>query len=193
MRPTSSYDLVLAASGDIDQSLMAELWWASPGNRCPSIDAEPVVCTSTEFSLTPTAFDISDSVCVRMYAAALGPTARSPGDQPGHHRHGSDGPADRLSQPWHGPVPREPGGQHRGRDVRGRDGRLESTVRLRDTVTGHWVAAKVTYSARWLVFTINPVHHLLHDRIYQVVIRPGIRDRAGNALRATTWRFTTHR
>jgi len=65
------------------------------------------------------------------------------------------------------------------------------TIRLRDTVTGHYVTAVVTYNATLRRATLNPSVTLAAHRRYRVVVSTGITDRAGNPLRATSRYFTT--
>jgi len=66
-----------------------------------------------------------------------------------------------------------------------------TTVRLRDTVTGHYVPAVVAYNATLRLATLNPSVTLAANRRYQVVVATGITDRAGNPLHATSWFFRT--
>ena len=66
-----------------------------------------------------------------------------------------------------------------------------STVRLRDTKTGAYSAATVTYSASTKTVTLNPKSTLVGERKYSVIISGGITDVAGNPLATTSWSFTT--
>jgi hypothetical protein len=72
--------------------------------------------------------------------------------------------------------------------VRGVSG---STLRLKNTVTGAWVPAVVTYDAVLRRATLNPSVTLRGLRRYVVVVGTGIKDSAGNPLAATSWTFTT--
>ncbi|MEW6223965.1 MAG: Ig-like domain-containing protein [Chloroflexota bacterium] len=66
-----------------------------------------------------------------------------------------------------------------------------STVRLRDTRTGAYVPAKVTWDAANRRAVLNPSTTLAGRRTYQVVVTSGARDRAGNRAYPTSWKFTT--
>jgi hypothetical protein len=74
--------------------------------------------------------------------------------------------------------------------VRGVSG---TTIRLKDSASGAWVAAVVTYDAVHHRAVLNPSTTLRGLRKYIVVVRSGITDRAGNPLSATSWSFTTRR
>lgn len=66
-----------------------------------------------------------------------------------------------------------------------------TTFRLRDTVTGSYVAATVSYDAATHRAALDPSITLARGRTYQVVVRYGIRDLAGNSIVTTTWSFKT--
>lgn len=66
-----------------------------------------------------------------------------------------------------------------------------TTFRLRDTVTGAYVAATVSYDAATHRAVLDPSAGLARRRTYQVVVRYGIRDIAGNSIVTTTWSFKT--
>ena len=66
-----------------------------------------------------------------------------------------------------------------------------TTLRLKDTATGLFVAATVTYDATLKRATLNPSPTLAALRTYQVVISTGIKDLAGNPLAASSWTFKT--
>ncbi len=66
-----------------------------------------------------------------------------------------------------------------------------TTVRLKDTVTGLFVPATVTYDAAKKKAILNPASTLAGLRTYQVVVSSGIRDLAGNPLPASSWTFKT--
>ena len=67
------------------------------------------------------------------------------------------------------------------------------TVRLRNSVTGKWVAAQVRYAAASHSATIDPVLRMYGDTTYEVVVLRGISDIAGNRLPAAHWSFHTRR
>jgi hypothetical protein len=66
-----------------------------------------------------------------------------------------------------------------------------TTLRLRDTTTGLYIAATVTYDSVNRRAIINPSVTLRRSHGYKVVIRSGITDRAGNPLLGSGWSFTT--
>jgi hypothetical protein len=66
-----------------------------------------------------------------------------------------------------------------------------TTLRLRDSTTGLYVAATVTYDSVNRRAIINPSITLRRSHGYKVVIRAGITDRAGNPLLGSGWGFTT--
>jgi len=68
-----------------------------------------------------------------------------------------------------------------------------STFRLKNTVTGAWVPAVVTYDATRRRATLNPSVTLAGLRRYIVVVSSSIKDSAGNSLAAGSWTFTTRR
>ena len=85
--------------------------------------------------------------------------------------------------------------EHHGH-VRGGDAASTLTttsVSPRDPTTGAILAAVVTYDARTHRATLNPKATLAARHTYRVLLASSIRDRAGNALRATGWNFTTGR
>jgi len=66
-----------------------------------------------------------------------------------------------------------------------------TSVQLRDTVTGLYVAATVRYDAAQHRAALDPTPTLAAGRTYLVILRSSIRDLAGNPLTTTTWSFTT--
>jgi hypothetical protein len=66
-----------------------------------------------------------------------------------------------------------------------------SSVQLRDTVTGSYVAAVVTYDPTTYRATLNPTTTLRSNRRYQAIVRSTISDRAGNRVATTSWYFRT--
>ena len=66
-----------------------------------------------------------------------------------------------------------------------------SSFQLKDTVTGSYIAASVSYDAATHRATLDPVGSLARGRTYQVIARSGIRDLAGNALITMSWKFKT--
>ena len=66
-----------------------------------------------------------------------------------------------------------------------------TSFQLRDTVTGGYVAATVTYDPATFRAVLDPSANLVRGRTYQVIARSGIRDLVGNALLTTSWKFKT--
>jgi Subtilase family/Bacterial Ig-like domain len=64
-------------------------------------------------------------------------------------------------------------------------------VRLTNARTGAIVKARYTWNASTSTLVLNPVSKLRAHTRYRVVVRSGIVDRGGNALRRTSWAFTT--
>ncbi len=65
-----------------------------------------------------------------------------------------------------------------------------TTLGLRNAA-GAAITASVTYDAAQRRATITPQWPLGGEQTFSVVVGPGIRDLAGNALAATSWQFTT--
>lgn len=67
------------------------------------------------------------------------------------------------------------------------------TIRLKDSTTGRYVAAIVTYDTAHRRAIVNPSSTLRGMHRYVVTIVSGIRDRAGNSLLSSSWSLTTRR
>jgi Ca2+-binding RTX toxin-like protein len=61
------------------------------------------------------------------------------------------------------------------------------------TSAGKTVSAKVSYNATTQVVTLNPGATLAANSRYSIRLSDSIKDRTGNALKATSWNFTTGR
>ena len=68
-----------------------------------------------------------------------------------------------------------------------------STFQLRDTVKGLYVPAAVSYDAATRRATLDPSVTLVGGRRYLVIVRYGIRDKAGISVMTSTWSLTTRR
>lgn len=68
-----------------------------------------------------------------------------------------------------------------------------TTLRLKNTATGLFVPAVVSYDSATHRATINPATTLRGSRRYVAYAASGITDVAGNALISTNWTFTTRR
>ena len=68
-----------------------------------------------------------------------------------------------------------------------------SSFQLRDLATGAFVPAVVSYDKATHRATLNPSTKLKGRHHYQVIVRPSILDKAGNAFKKATWSFTTRR
>ena len=66
-----------------------------------------------------------------------------------------------------------------------------STVQLRDTVTGLYVPATVSYDATAKRASLRPTASLVAHRKYIAIVRSSIRDLAGNPMTTASWSFTT--
>ncbi len=68
-----------------------------------------------------------------------------------------------------------------------------TTLRLKNTRTGLWVRAKVSYSAATRSATIDPTLSMYGNERYAVYVGSGITDPSGNKLAASSWSFRTRR
>ena len=66
-----------------------------------------------------------------------------------------------------------------------------STLQLRDVTTGTYVPAVVTYDPTRRRARLDPTTTLQARRLYQVIVRSGIKDPAGNPQSTTSWTFRT--
>jgi hypothetical protein len=190
---TTTYDFKVSTTSEPADAEVYEVWWPSPGNRCPSSDSRNYIEVSyEEFAPTVTVEGITDSICARLFVAAISPDgiyaeAFSPAVI------GRDHTAPRLVKR----SPRKgqtdfPGGRTLRITYSERLlGVTDKTVRLRDVTTGKVVKAHVWFSKSTLEIGINPAWDLKHSHKYQVEIRSGITDLVGNPLPATSWRFKT--
>lgn len=66
-----------------------------------------------------------------------------------------------------------------------------STFQVRDTVTGLYVPATVSYDAGTYRASLDPASSLVGGRTYQAIVRYGIRDKAGISIMTNSWSFKT--
>jgi hypothetical protein len=66
-----------------------------------------------------------------------------------------------------------------------------TSVTLRNVTNGTSVPAKVTYNATTRAATLKPSAKLLEGHRYTVTVTGSVKDTSGNALKTTTWSFTT--
>jgi hypothetical protein len=191
----TTYDVKLAATAEPAGAEVFAVYWPAPGNRCPSIYSEDYIdFTSSSWAPTITVEGITDSVCVRVFVSAISQDgifaeAVSPAII------GADHTAPRITSRF----PRVgqtsfPAGRTLKVGVSERiRGVSPTTVRLRDVATGRLVRSRVWFSAMSREIRIDPAWDLKLAHRYQVEIRPGLTDLAGNPLAPSSWRFMTRR